>query len=97
MSDNRSEGWSRREFLTKATLAGAAGIFGVKPNSIAAEPPPETTRLKILDLPRGICLRPSMSPRSYSVARGLLSCDTFRSKPRLSGYALWLPARPTCS
>ena len=71
MSDPRSEGWSRREFLTKATLAGAAGIFGVKPNSIAAEPPPETTRLKILDLPRGIC------PAPQYVAEELLRSEGF--------------------
>src|SRR5262249_36319439 len=71
MSDRRSGGWSRREFLTKATLAGAAGIFGVKPNSIAAEPPPETTRLKILDLPRGIC------PAPQYVAEELLRSEGF--------------------
>ena len=59
MSDHRSEGWSRREFLAKATLAGAAGILGLEPSSFAAEPPPETTRLKIADLARGgICVAP---------------------------------------
>jgi NitT/TauT family transport system substrate-binding protein len=58
MSDHRSKGWSRREFLAKATVAGAAGILGLKPSSFAAEPPPETTRLKIADLERGICVAP---------------------------------------
>jgi NitT/TauT family transport system substrate-binding protein len=58
MSDHRSKGWSRREFLAKATLAGAAGILGLEPSSSAAEPPPETTRLKIADLERGICVAP---------------------------------------
>jgi len=59
MSDHRAEGWSRRDFLRTATLAGAAGILGIDSSSIAAEPPPETTRLKIADLARGICVAPS--------------------------------------
>ena len=46
MSNQRSEGWSRREFLAKATLAGAAGILGLESSSLAAEPPPETTRIR---------------------------------------------------
>ena len=58
MDSQESAGWSRREFLAKATVAGAAGILGLKPSSFAAEPPPETTRLKIADLKRGICVAP---------------------------------------
>jgi NitT/TauT family transport system substrate-binding protein len=57
MSGQRSEGWSRREFLAKATLAGMAGIFGLKSNSIAAEPPPETTRIRLAQSP-AICVAP---------------------------------------
>src|SRR5262249_49934083 len=71
MSGQRSEGWGRREFLAKATLAGAAGIFGRRSNSIAAEPPPETTRLKIADLDRGIC------PAPQYVAEDLLRGEGF--------------------
>jgi NitT/TauT family transport system substrate-binding protein len=70
MSDHRSEGWSRREFLTKATLAGAAGIFGVKPNSIAAEPPLETTRIRLVQV-AGIC------PAPQYVAKELLAGEGF--------------------
>jgi NitT/TauT family transport system substrate-binding protein len=71
MSDRRSQGWSRREFLTKVTLGGAAGFLGLKSNSIGAEPPPETTRLKIADLPRGIC------PAPQYVAEDLLRGEGF--------------------
>jgi NitT/TauT family transport system substrate-binding protein len=50
MSD-RYESWSRREFVAGLTLAGMAGFFGRRSDRVAAEPPPETTRLRIAQLP----------------------------------------------
>ena len=46
MSDRRF-GCSRREFLGELTLAGTAGLVGLRPAYAAAEPPPETTRLRV--------------------------------------------------
>ena len=46
MDRRHTEGWSRREFL-ELTLAGAAGLLGLKPESVAAEPPPETPRIRL--------------------------------------------------
>ena len=46
MNKRHAEGWSRREFLGM-TLAGTAGLLGLKPESLAAEPPPETTTLRL--------------------------------------------------
>jgi len=43
-------GWSRREFVGELTLAAAAG-FGMRPEQVAAEPAPETTRLRLLQSP----------------------------------------------
>jgi NitT/TauT family transport system substrate-binding protein len=57
MSDQRSEGWSRREFLSKVTLAGTAGFLGLGPSSFAAEPSPETTRIRLAQV-TGICVAP---------------------------------------
>ena len=37
---------SRRRFLTSASLAGAAGLIGAS-RSLHAEPPPETTTVRI--------------------------------------------------
>ena len=74
MSDQRPGGWSRREFLTKATLAGTAGILGLKPNSFAAEPPPETTRIRLSQIP-GICIAPQY------VAKELLPGEGFTRYP----------------
>jgi NitT/TauT family transport system substrate-binding protein len=71
MTDHRSGGWSRREFLAKATLAGAAGILGFEPSASAAEPPPETTRIRLLQLV-GFCAAPQY------VAKELLPGEGFR-------------------
>ncbi|HEV8714316.1 MAG TPA: ABC transporter substrate-binding protein [Candidatus Binatia bacterium] len=53
----RAEGWSRREFLG-LTLAGTAGLFGLKPEPVAAEPPPETTTLRLVQSPGDLCQAP---------------------------------------
>jgi hypothetical protein len=46
MSDRR-ENWNRREFVGRSTLAGMAGLLGLRPEPVAAEPPPETTKLAL--------------------------------------------------
>jgi len=57
MSNQRSEGWSRREFLTNVALAGATGFLGLERSSLATEAPPESTRIRLLQSP-GICAAP---------------------------------------
>jgi NitT/TauT family transport system substrate-binding protein len=57
MQRRHTEGWSRREFLG-LTLAGTAGLLGLKPESLAAEPPPETTTLKLVQSPGDLCTAP---------------------------------------
>lgn len=44
-------GTTRREFASGLTLAAAAGILEIYPRPAHAEPPPETTRLRIARLP----------------------------------------------
>jgi NitT/TauT family transport system substrate-binding protein len=48
MSKLRDDGMSRREFLSTLSLAGAAGLLGLRPQPVAAEPPPETTKLRLV-------------------------------------------------
>src|SRR5262245_4533712 len=48
---------TRREFTGGLTLAGAAGLVGVRPETSSAEPPPETTRIRLV-LDPSICLAP---------------------------------------
>jgi len=57
MSTWTSDDWRRRDFLTRSTLAGAAGLLGVTPAPVAAEPPPETTTLTLPHLAT-ICFAP---------------------------------------
>jgi NitT/TauT family transport system substrate-binding protein len=46
MSDRRASG-SRREFVGGLTLAGTAGLLGLRAAPVAAEPSPETTRIRL--------------------------------------------------
>src|SRR5215216_4734048 len=70
MISRQGEGLRRREFLGGLTLAGTAGILGLKPRLVAAEPPPETTRLRLAQ-GSGICISP------LYVAKELLSGEGF--------------------
>src|SRR5262245_12371192 len=56
MHRRHAEGLSRREFLG-LTVAGTAGLLGLKPEPIAAEPPLETTTLRLAQ-GWGICWAP---------------------------------------
>src|SRR5262245_5583352 len=49
----------RREFVNGALIAGTAGAFGGWRDALAAEPPPETTRIRLPRFPIDIaCLSP---------------------------------------
>ena len=69
MRDGRDAGWNRREFLNTLGLAGTAGLLGLRPASAAAEPPPETTRLRMTRIP-GICVAPQYVARELLLAEG---------------------------
>jgi NitT/TauT family transport system substrate-binding protein len=57
MNTRRNDRWSRREFLGTAALAGTEALLGWRPEAIAAEPPPETTKLRLVHSPT-ICYAP---------------------------------------
>ena len=57
MNDPQVERWSRREFLSRLSVAGTAGLLGLQPVLAAAEPPPETTTLRLAQM-RSICEAP---------------------------------------
>ena len=61
---------SRRKFLGGVTLAGAVGLLGLHPRPVAAEPPPETTTLRLIQT-SGICSAPQY------VAEDLLHAEGF--------------------
>jgi NitT/TauT family transport system substrate-binding protein len=70
MCDQQAEGWTRRRFLGGLTLAGTAGLLGLHPRPVTAEPPPETTRITLVRIP-SICQAPSY------VAEALLHSEGF--------------------
>ena len=61
---------SRREFMTGLTLAGSAAWLGARPRPVDAEPPPETTTLKLFEFPIA-CFAP------YYLAEELLRAEGF--------------------
>jgi hypothetical protein len=68
MQTERAEAWSRREFLTGLTVT--AGLLAVRAAPVAAEPPPETTRIRLVHDP-SICVTPQY------LAEELLRADGF--------------------
>src|SRR3989442_10557350 len=55
-SDKSGDGFNRRSFLANTSAFGVASLFAV-PRPAAAEPPPETTRIRLTQDP-AICLAP---------------------------------------
>jgi NitT/TauT family transport system substrate-binding protein len=70
MKTQRARGVSRRRFLGGMTLTGTAGLLGLYTRRVAAEPPPETTRIRLVQIP-GICQAPQY------VAEELLRSEGF--------------------
>jgi NitT/TauT family transport system substrate-binding protein len=68
MADRQTQSWSRREFLAGLTVIGTAGVLETRP--AAAEPGPETTRLRLSQI-AGICVAPQY------VAQELLRAEGF--------------------
>jgi NitT/TauT family transport system substrate-binding protein len=61
---------NRRKFLSGLSVATTAAVLGLKPRAAAAEPPPETTRIRIQDAPIA-CFAP------LYVAEELLTSEGF--------------------
>ena len=48
MDTQKRHSWSRREFLRGLSIAGGAGLLGLQPGTAAAEPPSETTTIRVV-------------------------------------------------
>jgi NitT/TauT family transport system substrate-binding protein len=60
---------TRREFVSGLTLAGTAGLIGMRPETASAEPPPETTTIRLVHAP-AICLSPQYLAEDLLRAEG---------------------------
>jgi len=70
MCTQHARRFSRRRFLGELTLAGTAGLLGLHARRVAAEPPPEITKITLVQTP-SICLAPQY------VAEELLRAEGF--------------------
>lgn len=64
-----SEAWDRRMFVSRLALAGAAGLVGTRAEPAAAEPPPETRRIRFNHAPAA-CLAPQYLAEELLRAEG---------------------------
>lgn len=87
--DDRIDNVSRRQFLAGAAVLGAASLVGLQ-RAEAAEPPPETRRIRLLESPI-ICLAPQRLAEELLRAEGFTDVQYVRSlswnEPLLSGQA----------
>ena len=68
MSDRRAH-VSRREFMSGLAFSGTLAFHGLRPTPAAAEPPPETTRLRMVRVP-SICQSPQYLAEELLQAEG---------------------------
>src|SRR5881396_1335540 len=92
--DNRADQWDRRKFLHGLTLAGTAGLVGLRPGLALAEPPPETTRVRF-GTSGAICVAPELVAKELRAARALRMFSTFRRRPACRSSGPSSTARPT--
>jgi NitT/TauT family transport system substrate-binding protein len=77
MSNQRFNGWTRRAFLGNAALAGTGALLGLGSELCAAEPLPETTKIRLL---RGaaICQAPQYASEELLRAEGFSGVQEIR-------------------
>ncbi|PYM69092.1 MAG: hypothetical protein DME10_25075, partial [Candidatus Rokuibacteriota bacterium] len=69
--DHRRADWSRRAFVGGLTLGWTAGLLGLDSGQAAAEPPPETTKLRLPQIP-GICVAPQYVAEALMISEGFI-------------------------
>ena len=66
---NAKPHWSRRRFISATAIAGPGALLGLPPVAAGAEPPPETTRLRIPWVP-STCRAPEWAAEDLLRAEG---------------------------
>jgi NitT/TauT family transport system substrate-binding protein len=66
---NQRDNWSRRDFLSTLSLAGGAALLGLQSDVFAAEPPSETTKLRLART-TSICQAPQYIAETLFEAEG---------------------------
>ena len=76
--------YGRRKFLETLALAGAAGAIGLRPGLAAAEPPPETTRIRLSKTP-SVCVAPQFVAEELLRAEGFTHIEYIGGSGGLAG------------
>jgi NitT/TauT family transport system substrate-binding protein len=87
MHAQQAEGWTRRRFLGGLTVAGTAGFLGLLPQPIAAEPPPETTKIR-LGHATAICVAPLYVAAELLPGEGFTEVQYIRTGQELFAQAM---------
>lgn len=75
MSNQRNDHWSRRKFLSAAALAGTGALLGVRDGTHAAEPPPETTKIRLAYHSRSLCHAPLYIAEDFLRGEGITGVE----------------------
>ena len=78
---------TRREFLKTAALAGPASVLGTHPRPVSAEPPPETTTIRLTQSPI-ICVAPQYLAEALLRAEGFAEVRYVKNVPGGASRAL---------
>src|SRR5690242_10447172 len=84
--------WGRRDFVKSlGALAGAAGVSAYDMRTAAAEPSPETTRVRLIDA-SAMCLAPQYIAKELLHAEGFSDVEYVPYQAPAGKYTpLWLP------
>jgi NitT/TauT family transport system substrate-binding protein len=74
MHSQHARPFSRRRFLGGLTLAGTAGLLGLRQAPVAAEPQPETRRIRLIKI-TGICVAPQFVADDLLYAEGFTDVE----------------------
>jgi len=94
MDHRQTQHWSRREFLRGMTLAGTAGPLALQARPVAAEPPPETAKLRLTKSSGGICTAPKYVAEELLQAEGFTDIQ-YAEEGRLSAILRLLASGET--
>jgi NitT/TauT family transport system substrate-binding protein len=78
MDNERHDSWSRRQFLSVAAFAGSGAVLGLRCGPVAAEPPPETTRIRLIEI-TGICIAPQYVAKELLRGEGFTDVQYFKA------------------
>ena len=70
----------RREFVNGMAMAGVAGALGLRPEAIGAEPPPETTTIRISYGRTGFCVAPQYVAEDLLRGEGFTDVEYVKNK-----------------